>query len=130
MVELTGKPARELHLVDGARELRHRLRGLGHELGAVLPHLLSKLKGGTSVGQALVRSVHRRDVALCLGKLGHHRARRLGVVPKRRFRTRGLKLTHASTQLVDMQVGLNLAQTLLKSVQLGGRHRHRCSVGH
>lgn len=44
MVEFTGEPTGELHLIDGAREFGSGHGGLGDELSAVLlPHLLGEL---------------------------------------------------------------------------------------
>ena len=119
MVELAGEPARELHLVDGARELLGGSGGLVHELGAVLAHLIGELQGGAGVGKALVRAVHQANVALNLGELGHMSASRLGVIPKPGGGAGLLELRHAPARLLDMQIGLNLGQAGAERLELG-----------
>ena len=131
MVEFTGEPTGELHLIDGAREFGSGLGGLGDELSAVLlPHLLGELEGGAGVGQALTRAIHKRHVTLHLGELGHVRASRIGIVPKTGGGARLLQFAHAAAGLIDVQICLDLGKARLEGVQIGGGHNAAALIGH
>ena len=131
MVEFTGEPTGELHLIDGAREFGSGLGGLGDELSAVLlPHLLGELEGGAGVGQALARAIHKRHVTLHLGELGHVSASRIGIVPKTGGGARLLQFAHAAAGLIDVQICLDLGKARLEGVQIGGGHNAAALIGH
>ena len=124
MIELTGKPARELKLIDGTsqafrsgRSLLAKSRGVG-----VIPHLLGKLQRRAGIGKLAARGVHGSDVFLDARDLLHRGTGGVGVIPKAGGHAFGLKLGHVGTLLVQMEIRLDLAEPVRKSVQLGGRY--------
>ena len=131
MVEFSGEPAGELHLIDGVREFGSGLGGLGDELSAILlPHLLGELEGGTGVGQTLASAIHKRHVTLHLGEFGHVRASCIGIVPKTRGGARLLQFTHAAAGLIDVQICLDLGKARLEGIQIGGGYSAAALIGH
>ena len=109
VVELAGEPARELHLVDGAREGLDRGGRLGEQL-LVTVHLRGELERGPGVAQALAGALDRGDVVAVAGELGHDGPGRVGVVPEAGGGDAVLELRHALALLVEVQVGFDLGQ--------------------
>ena len=124
VIELTGKPARKLKLVDGAGQALCRSRSLltkGSGVG-VIPHLLGKLQRRAGIGKLAARCIHGGDVFLGARDLLHGGASGVGVIPKAGSHAFGLELGHAGALLVQMEIRLDLAEPVRKRVQLGGRY--------
>ena len=124
MVELPGKPARKLKLVDGAGQAFCRSGSLLAQCDGVgvIPHLLGKLQRSAGIGKLAARGVHGSDIFLGARDLLHRGASGIGVVPKARGDAFGLELRYAGALLVQMEVRLNLTEPVRKRVQLGGRY--------
>ena len=124
VVELAGKPARELKLIDTALKLGGGAGRLGHELAGlgVLPHLVRKLERGAGVGEMGAGVLDSRDIGLGGGDLGHHGASGIGIVPKTGLGALGLERSHARGFLVKVQIPLDLVQARGQSVERGGVH--------
>ena len=84
MVELPGKPARKLKLVDGAGQAFCRSGSLLAQCDGVgvIPHLLGKLQRSAGIGKLAARGVHGSDIFLGARDLLHRGASGIGVVPK------------------------------------------------
>ena len=124
MIELTGKPARKLEVVDSAGQAFCRSGSLLAQCGGigVVAHLLGKLQRRTGVGKLAARGVHGSDIFLGARNLLHGGTGGVGVIPKARGNTFGLELGHAGTLLVQVEIRLDLAEPVRKRVQLGGRY--------
>ena len=124
MIELAGKPARELKLVDGAIQTLCRSRSLLTKGSGVrvIPHLLGKFQRRAGIGKLAARGVHGSDVFLGARDLLHRGTGGVGVIPKAGGHAFGLELGHAGTLLVQMEIRLDLAEPVRKRVQLGGRY--------
>ena len=99
MIELTGKPAGKLHLVDLALKALRRRRCFGQQL-LVAAHLVGKLERGARIGDSLARIRHGLDILFAAGKLGHQRAGGIGVIPKTGLGAFCLELRHAGALLI------------------------------
>ena len=124
VIELTGKPARKLKLIDGTGQALSRgcsLLAKGGGVG-VIPHLLGKLQRGAGIGKLAARGVHGSDIFLGARDLLHGGTGGVGVIPKARGNTFGLELEHAGTLLVQVEIRLDLTEPVRKRVQLGGRY--------
>ena len=124
MIELTGKPARKLKLVDSAGQAFCRSGSLLAQCGGVgvIPHLFGKLQRGAGIGKLAARGVHGSDIFLGASDLLHGGTSGVGVIPKARGNTFGLELGHAGTLLVQVEIRLDLTEPVRKRVQLGGRY--------
>ena len=130
MVELAGKPARKLERIHGACECLGIRGRFGDEIrcSLILPQLRSKLEGSTRIGELRARTVDRFDIPACGSKLRHKRTGTICVVPKAGGGAHLLELLHTPALLVDMQVRLDLRETLLQSAELVGRNVR--DIGH
>ena len=106
MVELPGKPARKLKLVDGVGKALRRGGSLLTQRGSigVIAHFLGKLQRGASIGKLTARGIHGGDVLLGARNLLHRGASGIGVVPKAWGDAFGLELRHAGALLVQMEI--------------------------
>ena len=118
VIELAGKPARKLELVDSARQALRRGGSLLAQCGGirVVAHFLGKLQRGTGIGELTARGIHGSDVLLGTRDLLHGGASGIGVVPKAGSDAFGLELRHAGALLVQMEIRLDLAESVRKSV--------------
>ena len=106
MVELPGKPARKLKLVDGAgKALRRGGSLLTQRSGiGVIAHFLGKLQRGASIGKLTARRIHGGDILLGACNFLHRGASGVGIVPKAWGDAFGLELRHAGALLVQMEI--------------------------
>lgn len=84
VIELTGKPARKLKLIDGTGQALSRgcsLLAKGDGVG-VIPHLLGKLQRGAGIGKLAARGVHGSDIFLGTRDLLHGDTGGVGVTQK------------------------------------------------
>ena len=124
VIELTGKPARKLKLIDGTGQAFCRSGSLLAQCDGVgvIPHLLGKLQRGAGIGKLAARGVHGSDIFLGTRDLLHGGTGGVGVIPKARGNTFGLELGHARALFVQMEIRLYLAEPVRERVQLGGRY--------
>ena len=108
MVELPGKPARKLKLVDGAGQAFCRSGSSSRNATASgsspSPRQAPAQRGHR---KARARGVHGSDIFLGARDLLHRGASGIGVVPKARGDAFGLELRYAGALLVQMEVRLN-----------------------
>ena len=124
VIELTGKPARKLKLIDGTGQALSRgcsLLAKGGGIG-VIPHLLGKLQRGAGIGKLAARVVHGSDIFLGARDFLHGSTGGVGVIPKAGGHAFGLELGHARALFVQVEIRLDLAEPVRKRVQLGGRY--------
>ena len=124
VIELTGKPARKLEIVDSASQAFCRSGSLLAQCGGigVVAHLLGKLQRGAGIGKLAARVVHGSDIFLGARDFLHGGTGGVGVIPKAEGHAFGLELGHARALFVQVEIRLDLAEPVRKRVQLGGRY--------
>ena len=124
MIELAGKPARKLKLIDGTGQALSRGCSLLAKDGGVgvIPHLLGKLQRGAGIGKLAARGIHGSDIFLGARDLLHGGTGGVGVIPKAGGHACSLELGHARALFVQMEIRLDLDEPVRKRVQLGGRY--------
>ena len=124
MIELTGKPARKLKLIDGTGQAFCRSGSLLAQRSGigVVAHLLGKLQRRTGIGKLAARGIHGSDIFLGARDLLHGGTGGVGVIPKAGGHAFSLELGHAGTLLVQVEIRLDLTEPVRKRVQLGGRY--------
>ncbi len=124
MIELTGKPARKLKLVDGTGKALCRSGSFLAQCSGVgvIPHLLGKLQRGAGIGKLAAGGVHGSDIFLGARDLLHGGTGSVGIIPKAGGHAFSLELSHARALFVQMEIRLDLAEPVRKRVQLGGRY--------
>ena len=130
MIELTGKPACKLKLVDGPGQAIRRGGGLLTQRGGIgiVAHLVGKLQRRAGIGKIAACGIHGGDVFLGACNLLHRGTSGFGVIPKPRGDAFGLELGYTGALFIQMEICLDLAEPVRKCVQLGNRHLR--SFGH
>ena len=123
VVELAGKPTRQLQMIDGAAENLGRGRCLGHQVGrlGVVTHLAGKFERGARVGKLCAGILDGLHIIARRRELCHDCARMLGIVPEARLGALALELRRTLAFLVQMQVDLNLIEARRQGIERLGR---------